>query len=315
MRLSILHARLFTMFLALFPLSGQAVETRLPTGTRVIADIAYGDDGKQRFDVYLPPHAVKAPVLFIVHGGAWRNGWKDHPGLISNKAFHWIPKGYVIVSTDYRLAPGADPLVQSQDVARAIAKAQQLSPSWGADPDRFILMGHSAGAHLAVLLGSDPALLASAGARPPRGIVSLDSGAIDVVEIMTSKRRLPLYDEAFGASPEFWQAVSPYHVLGKGAPPMLIVCSTRRRDACPPSWRFARKASTSGTRVEVMEQDLSHMAINRELGLPGDYTRQVDAFIERIIDQTSARAAFPFPFPGETGACRPWNPSCRSSFH
>ncbi len=282
MPLPMLRARLFAVALALLPILGHAAETHLPAGTRVLADIAYGDDGRQRFDVYLPPGAENAPVLFIVHGGAWRNGWKDHPGLIANKAFHWIPKGYVIVSTGYRLLPEADPRIQADDVARAIAKAQRLAPAWGADPDRFILMGHSAGAHLVVLLGSNPALLAAHGARPPRGVVSLDSGALDVVGIMQARPHLSLFDDAFGDSPAYWRAASPHHALVRGAAPMLIVCSSRRRDACPPSWRFARKAAGLGTRVEVMEQDLSHMAINRELGLPGAYTPQVDAFIVDI---------------------------------
>lgn len=282
MPLPTLRPLLFAAFLALLPMPGDAAETNLPPGTRVLADIAYGNDGRQRFDVYLSPHPENAPVLFIVHGGGWRNGWKDHPGLIANKASHWIPKGYVIVSTGYRLLPEADPRMQADDVARAIARAQRLAPAWGANPDRFILMGHSAGAHLVVLLGSNPALLAAHGARPPRGVVSLDSGALDVVGIMQARPHLSLFDDAFGDSPAYWRAVSPQHALVRGALPMLVVCSSRRRNACPPSWRFARKAEGLGTRVEVMEQDLSHMAINRELGLPGTYTRQVDAFIADI---------------------------------
>lgn len=285
MRLSTLRPCLLAAllaFIAFLPPASDAAETDLPAGTRVLADVAYGNDARQRFDVYLPAETRNAPVLFIVHGGAWRNGWKDHRGLIANKAAYWIPKGYVIVSTDYRLLPEADPRGQVEDVARAIAKAQELAPAWGGDPARFILMGHSAGAHLALLLATDPVRLTKHGARPPRGVISLDSGAVDVVGIMRTVPHPALYDAAFGDSPSYWQAVSPHHLLAPGAPPMLLVCSSRRRGACPPSWRFSRKATSLGVRVEVMEQDLSHMAINRELGLPGAYTEQVDAFIERV---------------------------------
>lgn len=57
--------------------------------------------------------------------------------------------GYALVSTNYRLSPAAHPLEQADDVARALALVQQQAPQWGADPRRLVLMGHSAGAHLA----------------------------------------------------------------------------------------------------------------------------------------------------------------------
>ena len=96
MHLSTLCPCLLAALLAFLSPAANAAETELPAGTRVLADIAYGSDARQRFDVYLPAEARNAPVLFIVHGGAWRNGWKDHRGLIANKAAHWIPKGYAI---------------------------------------------------------------------------------------------------------------------------------------------------------------------------------------------------------------------------
>lgn len=48
----------------------------LPRGVRMLADIAYGPDRSQRMDVYLPPGAAAAPVVFMVHGGGWRRGDK-----------------------------------------------------------------------------------------------------------------------------------------------------------------------------------------------------------------------------------------------
>lgn len=254
-----------------------------PADIRMMHDIAYGSDPRQRFDVYLPPSPRHAPVIFMVHGGAWVIGDKTGPGVVDSKAAYWLPKNYVLVSVNYRLLPDAKPLDQAKDVARALAAAQRMAASWGADSRRFVLMGHSAGAHLVALLGADPERLAAAGAIRPRGVVSLDSAAMDVVQIMEFPRHPRLYDRAFGENPRDWVAVSPYHQLRSGALPMLAVCSSRRFDACPQARRLAQKAATFGARVDVLPEDLSHAEINRTLGQPSDYTARVNAFIAALV--------------------------------
>jgi len=85
------------------------------------------------------------------------------------------------------------------------------SCSWGGDPSRFILMGHSAGAH------SGPSGVSTfqafvLGAQPWLGTVSLDSAAMDVVQIMESKH-YRLYDKAFGSNAAFWRSTSPFQFL------------------------------------------------------------------------------------------------------
>lgn len=253
------------------------------TDTRVLRDVAYGNDPRQRFDVYLPSSPRHAPVILMVHGGGWAFGDKASPGVVDGKATYWLAKGYVLISVNYRLLPEAAPLEQARDVARALAAAQRLAPSWGADRDRFLLMGHSAGAHLVALLGADPDMLSAAGAIRPRGVVSLDSAALDVTQIMTLPRHLRLYDRAFGDDPRDWVAASPYDRLRSGALPMLAVCSSRRFDACPQAHRYAEKAARVRVRVDVLPEDLSHAEINRALGQPSDYTERVNAFIASLI--------------------------------
>ncbi|AWV07816.1 alpha/beta hydrolase [Marilutibacter maris] len=260
----------------------------LPDGTRVLRDIAYGHDRRQRFDVYVPADARDAAVIFLVHGGGWAVGDKAHRNLMANKLAYWLPRGFVVISSNYRLLPDAGPLEQAGDIARAVAHAQRLARSWSADADAFVLMGHSAGAHLVALLGADPALLAAAGARRPRGAVSLDSAAMDVVEMMQAPRHPRLYDRAFGRVAADWRAASPRHRLSPDALPMLIVCSSRRIDACPSGRALARDAVALGVSMRVLPQPLSHRDINRELGLAGAYTEAVDAFI---------RACLPVPQP------------------
>ncbi|MBC7160589.1 MAG: alpha/beta hydrolase [Immundisolibacter sp.] len=255
----------------------------LPEGARIERDIAYGPHAKQRFDVYLPAAAHEAPILLMVHGGAWRIGDKDNPGLAGAKAAYWLSRGWVFVATNYRLLPDADPLEQARDVAAALAAVQRRAPRWGADPARVVLMGHSAGAHLVALVGASPALWTQAGALRPRGAVSLDSAAMNVPEMMEKPRLPKLYRDAFGNDRAFWTAASPYHRLTGEALPMLIVCSMRRPDSCPQASALQDRAAALGVPMQVLPENLSHAEVNRDLGKPSPYTAQVAAYIDGLL--------------------------------
>jgi len=263
--------------LALAMLAAAAASAQM----RVQRDIAYGPHAKQRLDLYAPEQARDAMVVFMVHGGAWRFGDKAMGRVAERKAAHWVGAGMLFVSTNYRLLPEADPLQQARDVARALAAAQAEVARFGGDARRFVLMGHSAGAHLVALLTASPEIAAREGALPWLGTVALDSAALDVERTMLG-RHLRLHDEAFGADPAFWRAASPYHLLQPGAAPMLLVCSSRRADACPQAHRLAAKATGMGQRASVLEQPLSHAEINERLGEPGTYTEAVDAFLKSL---------------------------------
>lgn len=260
--------------------ASQTDDTPEPPGRHApsVRDLAYGNDPLQRMDVYLPPKPLKAPVIVMVHGGAWRYGDKAASSVVDNKAARWLARGFVFVSVNNRLLPQADPLEQARDVAQALAVAQAKATSWGADPARFILMGHSAGAHLVALVNASPELAAHAGARSWLGTVALDSAAVDVSPIMQGKH-FRLYDAAFGTDPAYWRAVSPVQQLTASAKPMLAVCSTRRSDSCAQADVFAERAAQLGVRAQVLRQDLSHRDINQTLGLPGAYTDAVEAFM------------------------------------
>lgn len=252
----------------------------LPAGSHVVRDVAYGSDENQRFDVYLPANPKNAPVIFMVHGGGWRRGDKGMSGVVQNKIDHWLPKGFIFISTNYRMVPDADALEQGRDVAKAIAFAQSKARSWGGDPKRFILMGHSAGAHLVALVSTSRSL--GAQFAKPLATVILDSGALDVPQIM-ERRHFPMYDNAFGSDPQHQRDASPYHQLTAAAPPMLAVCSTRREISCEQSDALSQKGRALGVRIDVLPEDLSHLEINRDLGESSDYTASVDRFLSAIV--------------------------------
>jgi len=238
----------------------------------VVRDVSYGSAALQRFDVYAPPHARNAPVIFMVHGGGWRRGDKAMSRIVDNKAAHWVPKGYVFISVNYRL--DVDALEQANDIARALDVAQKRASEWGGDRTKFILMGHSAGAHLV-------ALVAARNTAPLAGTVVLDSAALDVVSVMQS-RHFRFYDDAFGSDPAKWRAASPFHAATKKTAPMLVVCSSRRATSCTQAHAFVNRLTTLGTRASVLEENLSHRQINEELGETSAYTKAVDAFLATL---------------------------------
>jgi arylformamidase len=254
----------------------------LPAGARVERDLAYGSDPAQRLDVYIPAKAENAPVIFMVHGGAWRQGSKSLWRVVKNKVAHWVSKGYIFVSTNYPMLPAADPLTQADSVAKALAFVQSKLRSWGGDPSHLVVMGHSSGAHLVALLASDPSISQRAGATPWLATVSLDSAAMDVDSVMR-RRHFRFYDAAFKADPAYWRQASPiYRLTGKPVTPLLIVCSSKRADSCPQGRALAAKVSGFGGRAEMLPVPLTHPEVNDLLGTPSAYTEGVDAFLKSV---------------------------------
>jgi arylformamidase len=264
----------------------------VPAGVMVVRDVAYGNDERQRFDVYHTADAHHAPVIFMVHGGGWRWGDKAMRRVVEAKVAHWVPKGFVLISVNYRMLP-TDPVDQARDVAQALAVAQRRANEWGGDRDKFILMGHSAGAHLVMLVATSRSIAGAA--APWLGTVSLDSGALDVVSIM-ERRHLRLYDNAFGSDPKLWRSASPFYALSAGTRPILAVCSSRRADSCAEARRFVAKAKSLGATAEVLPKDLAHREINALLGDESTYTAEVDAFLARL-DPTVASLLARSPTP------------------
>lgn len=280
---------LIALFVCRTSFAGPVIAPQAPM--RVLRDVPYGRDPAQRFDVYAPGDAKGAPVIFMVHGGGWSAGDKAARGVVQNKVSRWVPRGFVVVSTNYRVLPQADPVAQARDVARALAMAQRRAASWGADRARFVTMGHSAGGHLVALLAASPELAARTPIMAPLGTVSLESGAFDVPAIMDA-RHARLYDRAFGSDRAFWVAASPYHVLASQGPPILLVCSVRRGSSCTQAERFAAKATSLGRRASILRETLTHADADGLVGSDSAYTGQIESFL-RTLDPEIARRLGP----------------------
>ncbi|WP_420555012.1 alpha/beta hydrolase [Neptuniibacter marinus] len=249
---------------------------------KTFKNISYGPDRANKFDVYTRDGLSNAPVVFMVHGGAWKMGDKESKSVIQNKLERWLPAGFIFISVNYRLLPRAtDPVQQAEDVRNALIYAQNKAKSWGGNPEKFILMGHSAGAHLLGLVSSSISAHKAMGGQSWLGTILLDSAVLDVPTIMGA-RHYGFYDDAFGASSDFWVKASPLHQLKSDAPPFLITCSSSRKGACTQANAFAAKASSIGVKATVVSKKLSHKEMNEALGGNNDYTSKVEAFMSGL---------------------------------
>jgi acetyl esterase/lipase len=143
-----------------------AIDALTPdSGYRLRADVAYGDKPRQKLDIYRPETpGPAAPVIVFFYGGGWRMGDRTDYRFVG-QAF--ASDGYVVVAPDYRLYPDVRFPGFVEDGAAAVAWTQKNIAAEGGDPNRIILIGHSAGAHLVSMLHADRRFLDDAGFRRP----------------------------------------------------------------------------------------------------------------------------------------------------
>jgi acetyl esterase/lipase len=220
--------------------------------------------------------------MLMVHGGGWVRGNKALWRVVRNKVMHWVGKGYLFVSTNYRLVPDVDPLTQADDVARALAFVQSRLGDWHGDASRIALAGHSAGGHLVALLTADGRIATRQGAATWRAAIAIDCAALDVERIMR-RHHFPLYDTAFSDDPGYWVGASPVHrIAGPLVAPMLLVCSMQRPESCLQADAFAARAKEVGSHVDLLPVEIPHAQTNDMLGARGPYTDHVDAFMASV---------------------------------
>lgn len=270
-------------------------QQRAAIGNRADAEavrtLSYGPDKLQKLDFYAAKGRARAPLVVFVHGGGWKRGDKNMMRG-SDKLKDWQAKGFAVASLNYRLVPDARVEDQAADVAAAVALLKRQAPVLAFDADRIVLVGHSAGAHLVALVGTDPQWLGGVGLpmTAVRGIVPLD-GAGYHVPSQVGKNEAVLgdtYVQAFGTDPARQKALSPtLHAQGPNAPAFLILY-VQRADAKAQSEGLAKALRAGGTLVETRQiagRGLKgHMEINRRLGEAAyPATAIVDGWLSRLF--------------------------------
>ncbi len=260
-----------------------ALSTEVPA-QEVKRDIPYATsaDERQVLDVYSPLHAKDLPVVFWIHGGGWQTGDKTS---VQKKPQAFTDKGFVFVSTNYRLLPQVDMGTIVRDIAKSIHWVHDHIADYGGDPQRFFIMGHSAGAQLAALICTDDRYLKAEGLSLAiiKGCVPVDGDTYDVpaiIETAETRRRVhgqpqPKlgHREKFGNDPEKHRDFSAVtHVAkDKGIPPFLIMHVADHPDTSAQAQRLASVLKSAGVTVRVYgARESTHNKINADLGLPDD---------------------------------------------
>jgi len=247
-------------------------------------DIPYAEPAHERqvLDVYAPNDARNLPVVFWIHGGGWQTGDKTSVQL---KPQVFVDKGFVFVSTNYRLLPGVDMGTIVRDIAKSIRWVHDHIAEHGGDPNRLYIMGHSAGAQLAALICTDDRYLKAEGLTLAitKGCVPVDGDTYDVPAMITTaetRRRVhgrPQakfgHREKFGNDPEKHRDFSAVtHVAkDKSIPPFLILHVADHPDTTAQAQRLGAVLKDAGIPTKVFgANETSHTKINANLGLPDD---------------------------------------------
>lgn len=197
----------------------------------ITKNIGYGRNDREKLDVYQPTAQGTYPVLIWVHGGSWTSGSKELYATVAQKV---LPENVVVVIPNYSIElsqrVSSPPLVfeQAQQIADAFAWAREHIQLFDGDPNRIILGGHSAGAHLTGLVTLDPSYLAKRNHSPNEicgwyGVSGPYSLGAQLIYERNIKHRDPtLLFQVFGSEANFERG-SPTTYVRPDAPPILLI--------------------------------------------------------------------------------------------
>ena len=224
--------------------------------------LCFGSDPRQKMDIYVPKalHAP-APVLLFFYGGGWQGGRRGDY-LAFGQVF--ASAGIVTAVADYRLYPQVKYPAFVEDAAAALAFLHAHASTYGGDPARLFVSGHSAGAYNAVMLASEPAFLRAQG-----GDLNWIAG---VIGIAGPYNFLPMVQKEYVDmfhGPNNLDSMPVNHVTGP-RPPMLLVTGTRDRTVAPSNTKsMAARLKSAGSAVEEIHyRGRGHVDILLSL-LPG----------------------------------------------
>ncbi len=195
------------------------VETEFPLPENITEykDIVYNtiENTELKLDIYHKTNVDKPmPLLIFIHGGAWKKGDKHDywPYLIP-----YAEKGYITATIQYRFTGEAKYPAQLNDVSNAVKWLQDNAEQYHIDPNKIVLIGGSAGGHLAMMAGyANPSLKI-------KGVVNL-YGPSDLTTDYAQETSsvIKLIGKSYEEAPELYKQASPISFINKSIPPTLI---------------------------------------------------------------------------------------------
>jgi acetyl esterase/lipase len=225
--------------------------------------LGYGPDPRQQVDVYVPARLDQpAPVVVFFYGGSWRSGSRAYYRFVGEAL---TSRGVIAVVPDYRLYPDVQFPAFVEDGARVVRWVHEHIAQYGGSTDRLFLMGHSAGAHIAALLATDPRYLAAHDL--PRSTVRGLIGMAGPYAIDPQRYRIT---RAVFAPAEDAAATQPVSFVDGTVPPMLLLHGADDRTVYPINSRLlAERVTDRGGCARLIEYpDLGHIGIVLALAGP-----------------------------------------------
>ncbi len=245
-----------------------------------------GANNSRELDIYPALNCNrKCPVLFYIHGGGWHRGDKKNVG---EKASYFTKKGFVFVSTNYRLADGSSNIkhpLQIQDIAAALAWVFDNIQRFNGDNQKIFVMGHSAGAHLAALISTNQKYLSQQGLRMSeviKGTILLDANLYDLTSTTKGKRE-ELIENAFNTHDSVSMVdASPFLQIEKSESlPKFLVVFAKRCPSAEASFLMYKKLLSNGNQALLVgDLDKSHSDINQLIGTTNN---RLTAIIENFL--------------------------------
>lgn len=254
-------------------------------------DLPYADGGDQRMlDLYLPDKKGFATVVFT-YGGGWRSGSRKS---VTPIGVQMQSLGYGCALLSHRLAPKDKFPAQAEDVAAAFAWVKKNIEARGGDPKRVVLMGHSSGAHLSLLIATDPKYLAEHKLSPAD--IAAVVGLSTPVDLQRRADRKGFGDtlmagkggDVFSHDVAVMKAASPIQHVTNDLPPTLLVVGEKDFPMLEGDARaFAEKAKGVGREVATfIAKGRDHMGVVRSLLEDHSAVReQVLAFLKKSVDK------------------------------
>lgn len=183
----------------------------------VTRNVSFGPDAWQKLDIYSPPSQAGKllPVIVFYYGGRWEDGSKDDYRFVGSAL---AAQNYIVVIADYRKYPEVKFPAFVQDAAKSLAWVDTHINEYGGDHRAIHVSGHSAGAHIGIMLTVDPRYLKAEGkdrSKVIRDFVGL-AGPYDFVP---DEKDL---QDMFGPPAQYPQMQATTFIDGH-QPPMLLL--------------------------------------------------------------------------------------------
>ncbi|KAJ4123009.1 hypothetical protein NW768_010001 [Fusarium equiseti] len=219
------------------------------------ADFIFGEMETQRLRLWKPkPTIANPPIIVFVHGGSWTIGtYLDSVG--SAKVKYLNDLGYAFASIDYTLIPTVTVQQQVQEVADAVAYLANNATSLGIDGESIVLMGHSSGAHVVSLIGTDPSYAHNAGFEMNilKGVIALDGSNYNAAASIADNTGSIVSNmlAGLGSDPQHLDNMSPtLHSALPNAGAFLLLHVQRKGDIRQ-AVEFSAALKAAGTKVDL----------------------------------------------------------------